>query len=488
MARFKKELITTGTWERPGAALVMDVTQERMDEWVRKFYEMKTAGIKVPFPYDHSYDPRENAGFVTELKREGESLYAVIEVPREEDAKLMGTVIQDVSISVNPNFVDGTGRKWGEVIEHVAATNYPVVSGQGNFVEMARRKEQKGSGVEEGSDGDEVEVIALRKNVEREPQGSGTATEEESGTQELRKDGEQLRLPEMGPQERSGAKEVAEVGLTGRTAVTSDQLPVISDQSSVSSGGEAEGDGETRVDGDTETRGQGDAEKQRMSNIERRMSKDEGKRQDSGTARTDSISNIQHSMSNDQGAEDFGLPTEGGAPRDEERRQQIQNAKSEMQNRNAQEQGGELSQNVELAREVRRLREREVEREIKDLLCDGKITPAQAGMARVLLGFRVRGSGFSERKGRMSNIECRMSNDEVNDNTDDGECRMDVAEVFREFLAAMPRGAAVDFEERTRGVKGLEHGLQASRGTPEDKHEELARENLELVGKGGEEK
>ena len=36
LARFKKELIATGVWERPGTDLAMEVTRERMDEWVRK--------------------------------------------------------------------------------------------------------------------------------------------------------------------------------------------------------------------------------------------------------------------------------------------------------------------------------------------------------------------------------------------------------------------------------------------------------------------
>jgi hypothetical protein len=142
-----------------------------------------------------------------------------------------------------------------------------------------------------------------------------------------------------------------------------------------------------------------------------------------------------------------------------------------------------------LAREVRRLREAAIEREVKDLLCDGKITPAQAGMARALL----RGMGTKER--RTSNIQHSTSNDEVNGMNGnekpvfskktgfwpDAE-EVDVPEVFREFLAAIPRGAAIELGERTRGTKeGSRQKAEGSNGRMEG-HEELARENLEIAG------
>ena len=118
-----------------------------------------------------------------------------------------------------------------------------------------------------------------------------------------------------------------------------------------------------------------------------------------------------------------------------------------------------------------------VEREIKDLLCDGKITPAQVGTARMLLscsGSRVSGFGLKA-------VEPETRN-----------AKLETSVVFREFLAAMPRGAAVDFTERTRGLRGLRRGGGAGAGTAEGGcvtrgaagagHEELARENLEIAG------
>ena len=147
----------------------------------------------------------------------------------------------------------------------------------------------------------------------------------------------------------------------------------------------------------------------------------------------------------------------------------IANRKAEIENGAADDGGA-----TQMAREVRRLRERMVEREIHDLLCDGKITPAQVGMARILLSSSECGGAARE---PIEGLRRGMALSKAGESPDP-------AEVFREFLAAMPRGAAVDFSERTKGLRpsGGEHGLQASRATPEEQHEALARENLELVG------
>jgi len=133
---FEKELLRVGRWVHPAKKFILDVTRERMAVWVANFRRMLEKGIRVPVPYGHSYDPRDNAGFLVEMKADGDMLVGKFEIPREEDAARLGSVATDVSVSVNPDFVDGQGEHFGEVIEHVAITNYPVVAGQSNFVAL----------------------------------------------------------------------------------------------------------------------------------------------------------------------------------------------------------------------------------------------------------------------------------------------------------------------------------------------------------------
>ncbi|MFW6158989.1 MAG: hypothetical protein ACOC8E_06490 [Planctomycetota bacterium] len=133
--RFWKELIREGRWTNLAAGFTLDVDRARLERWLANFEAMTDAGIRVPVPWGHSYDPRDNAGFVEELELRDGALWGLLNVAGADDADRLGRTVCGVSVSVNPDFVDGTGREWGEVIEHVALTNYPVVTDQGEFVQ-----------------------------------------------------------------------------------------------------------------------------------------------------------------------------------------------------------------------------------------------------------------------------------------------------------------------------------------------------------------
>ena len=135
--KFWKELIHEGRWTNAHAGFTLDVGRTRLESWKRNFDEMLGAGIRVPVPWGHSYDPRDNAGFLEEIELRDRSLWGLLHVPDAADAQKLGRTVCGVSVSVNPNFVDGTGHRWGEVIEHVALTNYPVVTAQGDFIQAS---------------------------------------------------------------------------------------------------------------------------------------------------------------------------------------------------------------------------------------------------------------------------------------------------------------------------------------------------------------
>lgn len=134
--KFKKDLIRVGKYIHPAQEWTLDVTAERMDEWIEAWKKMKANGVRVPLPAGHSYDPRDGQGFLVELTREGDTLWGVLEFVGE-DAISLAYRTQQVSISINPHFVDGKGIDYGEVIEHVALTGYPVVPDQEDFKAIA---------------------------------------------------------------------------------------------------------------------------------------------------------------------------------------------------------------------------------------------------------------------------------------------------------------------------------------------------------------
>ena len=193
--RFEKELIRVGTWVHPTKGFTLEVTPRRMRDWLEAFRRMQAAGLKVPLPFGHSYDPRDNAGFLEDLRLEGNRLVGVLAVVRPEDARRIGTTIRDVSICINPDFVDARGNRYGEVIEHVALTNYPIVEGQADF----RPVERIAAGADEEA---EVWTFTARRlegpehthtpAPEEEERGSGEAPSApaEEGSADARPEGE----------------------------------------------------------------------------------------------------------------------------------------------------------------------------------------------------------------------------------------------------------------------------------------------------------
>ena len=179
--QFWKELIREGRWVNAKAGFTLEVDGERLGQWERSFHEMADAGIRVPVPWGHSYDPRDNAGFVEEIELRDGGLWALLNVPDEGDAAKLGSTVRAVSVSINPGFVDGSGRDWGEVIEHVALTNYPVVTDQEDFIQASSDGgEGKRAIMLEREQGQETREMG--QETRKTGQGTGDEGLEEQGT------------------------------------------------------------------------------------------------------------------------------------------------------------------------------------------------------------------------------------------------------------------------------------------------------------------
>jgi hypothetical protein len=215
--RFRKELIREGTWVHPTQHFQLTVTPERMRRWVEKFRLLRERGIRIPVPFGHSYDPKDNAGFLEELSLEGNALFGVLVIPRAEDAGKLGATVKDVSISINPDFRDGEGRRYGEVIEHVALTTRPLVGGQSDFLPLQL------------PDGSQVEVWRFSRASLR-PRAEG----------ERQREPEQRKAPASAPAQQEGKPEVKEApaGSEVPTGGSSDAAPEAQGSHSVHAAGE----------------------------------------------------------------------------------------------------------------------------------------------------------------------------------------------------------------------------------------------------------
>ena len=130
--QFWKDIIRQGEWVTD-AGVRLKVTPERMQGWAENFKLFAERGIDVPAPLTHAGGPAENAGFWRAMKVEGGKLMGLLDVARDDLLPMIGKSIKRVSLRLRGDYKDTQGRTYGEAIDHVALTLYPVIEGQGNF-------------------------------------------------------------------------------------------------------------------------------------------------------------------------------------------------------------------------------------------------------------------------------------------------------------------------------------------------------------------
>jgi len=167
--RYVKDLIKVGLYVHPFAGWELDVTPERMDRWVAAFGQMKEAGIDVEAVKDHSFNADDVVGYVVDMFRDVDedgkpTLFGVHELVGEESIALAGRV-KNVSIWLEQNYVDGTGREFGEAIIHSSIVQQPVAPDQKGFVPVkaASGRQAKAASLRQATGEPEMKIEDWRK-------------------------------------------------------------------------------------------------------------------------------------------------------------------------------------------------------------------------------------------------------------------------------------------------------------------------------------
>lgn len=143
--RFLKELLREGTYQHPVRPWPQPlvVNEAKIDELVKNTMSGFEHGVKVLFPITHNdgENPESNRGFFNKVfkarnSKGSLSLYGEVEVTTEDTAEQIGRDLRDVSVYIN-DFGSGTWAPDGQRIVHACITNYPVFSGQENFVALS---------------------------------------------------------------------------------------------------------------------------------------------------------------------------------------------------------------------------------------------------------------------------------------------------------------------------------------------------------------
>lgn len=132
----RKEICRAGRTVRDVSGNPFHVTRDRIDKWTRSFERQKENGIPVFIPTKHSEIlSSDNRGYVVEMAREGDSLYAVEQLIGEDAIRDVARNDQSVYIMLNAE--DDRGNVYDECIQHVALTPAPQITGLNGFAKVA---------------------------------------------------------------------------------------------------------------------------------------------------------------------------------------------------------------------------------------------------------------------------------------------------------------------------------------------------------------
>jgi len=134
--RFVKDVIAVGEYVHPVHGWRLNVDTSRIDKWVAAYRQMSANGVDVEIVVDHRLDAEAVRGYVVDMYRDGERMFAVHEMIGEPAIALAQTV-KNVSVLIDRDFADGTGRKYGEAITHSSIVQQPVVPNQSAFRPIA---------------------------------------------------------------------------------------------------------------------------------------------------------------------------------------------------------------------------------------------------------------------------------------------------------------------------------------------------------------
>lgn len=133
---FCKDVIRTGRWWVPRLQAWLNVTPERMDQWVKTCKLMLDRGVSVDVTADHAEGAEAKRGQITELYRDGDKL--MMKCNFADPASLqLAQRCPEVSLELEQDFEDGHGNKYDEAITAVTITRQPVIPGQEPFKKIA---------------------------------------------------------------------------------------------------------------------------------------------------------------------------------------------------------------------------------------------------------------------------------------------------------------------------------------------------------------
>jgi len=144
--RFIKDVLSIGEyeWERDGQQLRLDVDHARLNRFADTHNRLRANGVSPEVfrvTKDHKQGVDAVVGYLNgDAFVLGDSLYMVHEM-RGEDGIDLAQRVPQVSVEIDPDFIDGKGNHYGEAITASSVVAAPVVPGQQPFRKIAASRE-----------------------------------------------------------------------------------------------------------------------------------------------------------------------------------------------------------------------------------------------------------------------------------------------------------------------------------------------------------
>ena len=131
---YTKIILRAGVTVRNTGGNQVTITGDMLDQIAKTYGEMKTGGIKVPIQLGHTDESDKTRGYVTDVWRDGNDLWAKTEMVGADGIMLASR--SEVSVYVEPER-EINGTKYRMALVHLACVPDPQVPGLGAFLPIA---------------------------------------------------------------------------------------------------------------------------------------------------------------------------------------------------------------------------------------------------------------------------------------------------------------------------------------------------------------
>jgi len=135
---FVKEVASVGEWVHSESGDRVAFSREDIAEIAENTNRFIGVQGPIPFPDGHTFLSAKNLGYWPRVTDDGGRLLGIVEAGTPEIAAKLGTTIRGVSMYLEGKVRDSKGGEHKRVMTHIAATEYPVVTGQDNFIALSR--------------------------------------------------------------------------------------------------------------------------------------------------------------------------------------------------------------------------------------------------------------------------------------------------------------------------------------------------------------